>query len=253
PFDIKIDEYIKSLENIFDQGQGTQKERVRALLDNYRTASSWPSHKTDARVQELPGFPIFKGEDRKISKNWKKARKLDNDDHKYQTKKTRSGRNIPNYCELFDETSIPDIRVQESEEENVIRNNEQQPENIYDKEPKRVSTTSQSDNESDDREECQVSQSLYSRNYNYNIYGLDWKTRGVWRLGLLQKVKLPLSIDKLQIIEKLIISLLRVEEALHRIRKIRDEILTEKARLYRSRRISTYAMDYSICEHGRIA
>jgi len=47
--------------------------------------------------------------------------------------------------------------------------------------------------------------------YNYNIYGLDWKTRGVWRLGLLQKVKLPLSIDNLQIIEKLIISLIRVE------------------------------------------
>lgn len=39
PFDIKIDEYIKSLENIFDQGQGTRKGRARALLDNYRTAS----------------------------------------------------------------------------------------------------------------------------------------------------------------------------------------------------------------------
>ena len=47
--------------------------------------------------------------------------------------------------------------------------------------------------------------------YNYNIYGLDWKTRGVWRLGLLQKVKLPLSIDNLQIIEKLIVSLMRIE------------------------------------------
>ncbi|RHZ76201.1 hypothetical protein Glove_202g18 [Diversispora epigaea] len=545
PFDIKIDEYIKSLENIFDQEQGTRKERARALLDNYRT-----------------------GEDRKISKKWEKTRNLDKvnagpsininnsigtisgtisggisnceistskkrnqemDDHNYQTKKTRSGRNIPNYREFFDETLIPDIRVQESKEENVIQNNEQQPENAYDKESKHRSTTSQSDNESDDREErqdyecvsdydehleeeiptdtaladtitswilssgknvdevlskyrkkipntkaylypayfgildlsgedvevknlftdeewnemtqdfksnvnlndledeqerphyelmdkiaemlmekpsdlitgiesCVIKDNIrvnavrrliqmyaynlqrlrlpmseasfgsnftnmmtrgiltfdqiyqyeegeiqglassvvtnmkakptdrsligqkvdfriskdqfemliglrsgglpsapkskkwmdkvdlavalrdvminegienngvkpenfhnlftlgvHSFNYNYNIYGLDWKTRGVWRLGLLQKVKLPLSIDNLQIIEKLIISLMRVEETLHRIRKIRDEILTEKAKLYRTRRISTHAMDYSICEHGRIA
>ncbi|CAG8627100.1 10008_t:CDS:2, partial [Paraglomus brasilianum] len=42
-----------------------------------------------------------------------------------------------------------------SEEENVIQNNEQQPENVYDKELKQGSTTSQSDNESDDREEHQ--------------------------------------------------------------------------------------------------
>ena len=47
--------------------------------------------------------------------------------------------------------------------------------------------------------------------YNYNVYGLDWKARGVWRLGLLQKVKLPSSIDNLLVIEKLIISLMRVE------------------------------------------
>ncbi|CAG8813491.1 14169_t:CDS:2, partial [Dentiscutata erythropus] len=93
---------------------------------------------------------------------------------------------------------------------------------------------------------------VHTFNYNYNIYGLDWKTRGVWRIGLLQKVKLPLSTENLQIIEKLIISLMRIEETLHRIRKIRNEILTEKAKLYRFRRTSTCAMDYSICEHGRI-
>ncbi|CAG8523122.1 12255_t:CDS:10 [Funneliformis caledonium] len=76
---------------------------------------------------------------------------------------------------------------------------------------------------------------IHTFNYNYNIYGLDWKTRGVWRLGLLQKVKLPLSIDNLHIIEKLIISLMRIE-----------------AKLYRFRRTSTYVMDYLICEYGRI-
>jgi len=48
---------------------------------------------------------------------------------------------------------------------------------------------------------------VHTFNYNYNVYGLDWKTRGVWRLGLLQKVKLPSSIDNLLVIEKLIISL----------------------------------------------
>ncbi|CAI2188979.1 18166_t:CDS:10, partial [Funneliformis geosporum] len=93
---------------------------------------------------------------------------------------------------------------------------------------------------------------VHTFNYNYNVYGLDWKTRGVWRLGLLQKVKLPSSIDNLLVIEKLIISLLRVEETLHRIRKIRHEILIDKARLYRTRRSSSCPMSYSICEHGRI-
>ncbi|RIB03263.1 hypothetical protein C2G38_800608 [Gigaspora rosea] len=133
----------------------------------------------------------FKGVDRKVSKKWEKARKLDKvnvgpsinvnsigtingaisgginnceistskkrnqemipDDHKYRTKKTKSGRNIPNYHGFFDETSRPDM----SEEENVIQNNEQQPENVYDKESKQGSTTSQSDDESDDREEHQ--------------------------------------------------------------------------------------------------
>lgn len=47
--------------------------------------------------------------------------------------------------------------------------------------------------------------------YNYNVYGLDWKTQGIWRLSLLQKVKLPSSINNLPVIEQLIISLLRIE------------------------------------------
>ncbi|RGB30327.1 hypothetical protein C1646_295463 [Rhizophagus diaphanus] len=93
---------------------------------------------------------------------------------------------------------------------------------------------------------------VHTYNYNYNIYGLDWKSKGVWRLGLLQKIKLPTSIDCLPVIEKLIISLLRVEETLHHIRKIHHEILIDKAKLYRARRTSSCALDYSVCEHGRI-
>ncbi|CAI2181909.1 1876_t:CDS:10 [Funneliformis geosporum] len=91
---------------------------------------------------------------------------------------------------------------------------------------------------------------VHSYNYNYNIYGLDW-CKGVWRLGLLQKVKLPTSFDYLPAIEKFIISLLRVEETLHRIRKTHYEIFIEKSRLYRNRRTSLRVMDYSICEQGR--
>jgi len=52
---------------------------------------------------------------------------------------------------------------------------------------------------------------LFNLDYNYNIYGLDWRCKGVWPLGLLQKVKLPTPIDYLPAIEKFIISLLRVE------------------------------------------
>nr|CAG8504818.1 7803_t:CDS:10 [Entrophospora candida] len=56
-----------------------------------------------------------------------------------------------------------------------------------------------------------TNEGIESNDYNYNIYGLDWRSKGVWHLGLLQKVKLPTSIDYLPAIEKLIISLLHVE------------------------------------------
>ncbi|GET59927.1 uncharacterized protein OCT59_020339 [Rhizophagus irregularis] len=46
---------------------------------------------------------------------------------------------------------------------------------------------------------------VHSSNYNYNVYGLDWKTQ-----------------------EQLIISLLRVEKTLYRMRKTRQEILFDK-------------------------
>ncbi|CAB4380343.1 unnamed protein product [Rhizophagus irregularis] len=46
---------------------------------------------------------------------------------------------------------------------------------------------------------------VHSSNYNYNVYGLDWKTQ-----------------------EQLIISLLRVEKTLYRMRKTCQEILFDK-------------------------
>jgi len=40
PFDIKIDAYIKSLENIGNQEQDTRQGRARELLESYRKASN---------------------------------------------------------------------------------------------------------------------------------------------------------------------------------------------------------------------
>jgi hypothetical protein len=40
PFDNKLDVYLKSLENIFDQEQDTRKEKARALLDEYRMVNN---------------------------------------------------------------------------------------------------------------------------------------------------------------------------------------------------------------------
>ncbi|CAG8471102.1 8972_t:CDS:2 [Rhizophagus irregularis] len=58
--------YTKALENIFDNEKGLRKERARVLLDNYRKASCWLSHKTRARAQ---------GGDRKRAKDWETERK----------------------------------------------------------------------------------------------------------------------------------------------------------------------------------
>ena len=40
PFDIKMDAYIKSLENIDNQEQGTRQGRAKELLESYRKASN---------------------------------------------------------------------------------------------------------------------------------------------------------------------------------------------------------------------
>ncbi|CAG8652257.1 1218_t:CDS:2 [Gigaspora margarita] len=68
PFDNKIDVYLKSLENIFDQEEDTRREKARALLDQYRTASNifFLCDMTKA----------FWGSDRTLAKKWNKTRKL---------------------------------------------------------------------------------------------------------------------------------------------------------------------------------
>ncbi|RGB40950.1 hypothetical protein C1646_752714 [Rhizophagus diaphanus] len=66
PFDLKVDFYIKSLEAIFDREKGARKERARVLLDSYREASYWLSHKISTGAQD---------DDQKIAKNWNKERK----------------------------------------------------------------------------------------------------------------------------------------------------------------------------------
>lgn len=43
---------------------------------------------------------------------------------------------------------------------------------------------------------------------------MDWKSRGLWRLGLLKKTKLPQSNAQLLMIEKLVVTLLRIEVCL---------------------------------------
>ncbi len=40
---------------------------------------------------------------------------------------------------------------------------------------------------------------------------MDWKSKGLWRLGLLKKAKLPQSNEQLLMIEKLVVTLLQIE------------------------------------------
>jgi len=47
--------------------------------------------------------------------------------------------------------------------------------------------------------------------FYYNVYAMDWRAKGLWRLGLLKKTKLPQSNGQLLIIEKLVTTLLRIE------------------------------------------
>ncbi|CAH1766974.1 3665_t:CDS:10, partial [Entrophospora sp. SA101] len=56
-----------------------------------------------------------------------------------------------------------------------------------------------------------VEPSKFQKLFVLGVHSYNWRSKSVWYLGLLQKVKLPTSIDYLPAIEKLIISLLRVE------------------------------------------
>ncbi|CAJ0749344.1 1331_t:CDS:10 [Entrophospora sp. SA101] len=92
---------------------------------------------------------------------------------------------------------------------------------------------------------------MHSYGYKYNVYGIDWKAKNLWRFGLLQETKLPQIINQLPMIEKTITLLLRVEKTISVAEKIRNRVTFEKARLYRNRRDSGYCMPYSICTVGR--
>ncbi|CAG8580909.1 7313_t:CDS:2, partial [Paraglomus occultum] len=52
---------------------------------------------------------------------------------------------------------------------------------------------------------------VHSYGFYYNVYAMDWRAKGLWRLGLLKKIKLPQSNGQLLMIEKLVTTLLRIE------------------------------------------
>jgi len=47
--------------------------------------------------------------------------------------------------------------------------------------------------------------------FNFNVYGMDWKVKGIWRFALLKKTSLPQSTTELAVIENLITTLLRMQ------------------------------------------
>ncbi|CAG8658680.1 13961_t:CDS:2, partial [Dentiscutata erythropus] len=88
--------------------------------------------------------------------------------------------------------------------------------------------------------------------YHYNLYALDWRAKGLWRLGLLKKISLPQSNDQLLMIEKLTTLLLRIESTLKYIMSIRNELAVKASRLYRNRRSSTFPKPYTFTEKKRV-
>ncbi|CAG8609649.1 18794_t:CDS:10 [Acaulospora morrowiae] len=91
---------------------------------------------------------------------------------------------------------------------------------------------------------------VHSYGFSYNVYAMDWKARGLWRLGLLKKINLPQSNLQLPIIEKLVVTLLRVELTLINIENIRNDLIIEASRLHRSvnGRTSIIPKQYSDCQ-----
>ncbi|CAG8569670.1 2676_t:CDS:10 [Diversispora eburnea] len=87
-----------------------------------------------------------------------------------------------------------------------------------------------------------------------NLYtlGVHSYAKGLWRLGLLKKIKLPQSNDQLLMIEKLTTLLLRIESTLDYIMPIRNELAVKASRLHRNRRSSICLKPYTFAEQGRI-
>ncbi|CAG8635693.1 1870_t:CDS:10 [Funneliformis caledonium] len=89
---------------------------------------------------------------------------------------------------------------------------------------------------------------VHSYGFFYNVYAMDWKSRGLWRLGLLKKTKLPQSNLQLLIIEKLVVTLLRIESTLNHIETIRNDLVMKASRLHRKGRTSIILKQYAVCE-----
>jgi len=89
---------------------------------------------------------------------------------------------------------------------------------------------------------------VHSFGFFYNAYAMDWKSRGLWRLGLLKKIKLPQSNAQLLMIEKLIVALLQIESTLNYIEIIRNDLVVKASRLHRERRTSVIPKQYTVCK-----
>ncbi|CAG8625686.1 8264_t:CDS:10 [Funneliformis mosseae] len=89
---------------------------------------------------------------------------------------------------------------------------------------------------------------VQSYGFFYNVYAMDWKSRGLWRLGLLKKTKLPQSNLQLLIIEKLVVTMLRIESTLNHIETIRNDLVMKASRLHRKGRTSIILKQYAVCE-----
>ncbi|CAG8830387.1 4390_t:CDS:2, partial [Gigaspora margarita] len=91
---------------------------------------------------------------------------------------------------------------------------------------------------------------LYQYRIFYDVYAMDWKAKDLWRLDLIKRTKLPQSNKQLLMLEKLVITLLRVELTLNNIERIRNDLAIEAARLHRSGngRPSIIKKQYSYCE-----
>ncbi|CAJ0856062.1 17714_t:CDS:10 [Entrophospora sp. SA101] len=89
PFEIKIDLYIKSLEDIVKHEKGNRAEKAQTLIDRYKKERDAMMNNSGA----INGRP------------------------QGSVQKTRNGRSIPNYYKFYDETSVSDIKVGENKEE----------------------------------------------------------------------------------------------------------------------------------------
>ncbi|KAF0445835.1 hypothetical protein F8M41_003043 [Gigaspora margarita] len=72
---------------------------------------------------------------------------------------------------------------------------------------------------------------VHSYGFFYDVYAMDWKAKDLWRLDLIKRTKLPQSNKQLLMLEKLVITLLRVELTLNNIERIRNDLAIEAARL----------------------